>query len=475
MGDANSAVDSDPALQVAQEHPQVERLSAFVCDHLMRQASGRALWAGERVVEERASKHNVSRDDADTKLGNVLSILGAGASSDAEWALLSALACRGLQAALSNDPEADELQRSAEALVWLEVNTPACLSRYLPALLDEPPLARLAETLCAQIKADDEGAVTVARRARNAARAALLQTWPAGQEALATLATGLSDPFMRGLLLGGVGQGEASPAAQESTSEPVAALSSDKASTPAALEPVDEGEGSEAPAEESRASTEPPEMASSGVSLSGLQGRPSAGPVGAVLRVCTGWALVEPVFRSLGFLIGLRRRVDLSLRADGLHVRRQASVLGVHFATRDQLILPAALQSHELSLRKPLFGYLIGVLGLCTAAAVGGAMAYDGLSLERRDLLLGVVAVVALGAGFDLIVAGLSNLGRPRVGLRLSAGGERIVLRGVDANRAGALREAMRGWAAPAQRRPSASASKPVLTPDDEEGAANVV
>ena len=97
--------DLDRAASVARTLEHAEALAALCLDVLGRQAEGRSLYAGAKFIKGRAKEHGVTRDEAETPLGNLLEMLERGPQSNLERALIAALFLRGFAASVRARPE----------------------------------------------------------------------------------------------------------------------------------------------------------------------------------------------------------------------------------------------------------------------------------------------------------------------------------------------------------------------------------
>lgn len=103
------------ALEKTAEAP--EAVCALALDVLSRQAAGHLLFAGEKLVAQRAEKHGV--DEATVAGADVRKLLAEGPASGAEFALVGALAVRGLDLA-----DRKALEEFAAHADWLTLATP---------------------------------------------------------------------------------------------------------------------------------------------------------------------------------------------------------------------------------------------------------------------------------------------------------------------------------------------------------------
>lgn len=125
-----SAKDVKHAVEaVAEAAPS---LCALALEVLSRQAEGRLLYAGREMVDARAKEHGVE----DGKLGatDALALLREGPSDARGFAMLAALAVRGLEPHLDDEARVARFVRHAD---WLELSTPYALYAFVAPLLGE--------------------------------------------------------------------------------------------------------------------------------------------------------------------------------------------------------------------------------------------------------------------------------------------------------------------------------------------------
>ncbi len=126
------------AAEVARGHASREALAAFALDVISRQAEGERLFAGKEWVDARAEEHDVTREAAETKLGNLVEVLERGPEHAAERALVGAFALLGLGVRLEKQEgqegrEGDDLgvlTRFVRHADWLEVSSVSWFGDY---------------------------------------------------------------------------------------------------------------------------------------------------------------------------------------------------------------------------------------------------------------------------------------------------------------------------------------------------------
>lgn len=135
-----SAKDVKHAVEAAAD--AAPALCALTLEVLSRQAEGRLLFAGREMVDARAKEHGV--DDGKIGPTNVLALLREGPTDARGFAVLAALAVRGLEAHLGDAARVARFVRHAD---WLELSTPYALYTFVAPLLGER-----ADTLWAAVR-----------------------------------------------------------------------------------------------------------------------------------------------------------------------------------------------------------------------------------------------------------------------------------------------------------------------------------
>src|SRR5687767_2148276 len=91
----------DRVLLEVRAHPHADRLAALCFDVLSGQAEGKALYSGRRMLRMRAAAHRVLRSEAETTVGNLVTILERGPERAIEWTAIAGFAVRGLEITLA--------------------------------------------------------------------------------------------------------------------------------------------------------------------------------------------------------------------------------------------------------------------------------------------------------------------------------------------------------------------------------------
>ncbi len=336
-------------------------LGALAYDVLSRQAEGRTVYAGQKLVRSRAEEHGVDHDGASTDAGNLLAILERGAESALERALVVAFAVAGLERALASEAEKDATERVFRFVRhadWLEVCTDYRVYAFVEPLSSDESAARVWRELAQAVVDDAAGrdGELPRVRARNAARVS----------ALAAATSDAAKDALRSVIR--------SSALDEPTRLLASTLAGDGAPEQPRVAPRLEGHLGRAPRQ------------------SGLE----------IVRWMSGWAVVLWALRALAFVLGVRRRAEVKL-ARGTHVvRTEISLLGRTVRERRETWRLDALERAGREVRYPALHLLVGALGLSIGVLFGGLVLFDGARSGELVLLVLAAALVAGGAGLDL-------------------------------------------------------------------------
>jgi hypothetical protein len=385
------------ALDEVKSHPESARLAALCFDVLSRQAEGRALYSGRKLMRARASTHRVGRSTAETSAGNLLSILERGPERGGEWLLIGGFAVRGLEDKLSESAASEKREvatRFARHADWLELSTPYSLYAFVPRLLSEASQDAVIEALEAVVLAPVESAQLAAYRARAMLRIHVLASMerPAAKVALARVVESVDDELVKAVAQRVLGEGPA---------------------------PIVDG-----------------------FELKGVWGRVPRLSVGRVLQYFTGVTLLVGLYRVLAFGLGLEHSGRVRLEQEAVHVRRETFLFGRLLRISDATYALRDLECATREVSMPLFQVLFGAISL----AVGFSLAVVWIShaLKRGDhaLLRSAAIALGVGVGLDLVFAGWGRLRKDRAGFEMFVDGERVVaLRRVDSQRAQRLVE----------------------------------
>jgi hypothetical protein len=378
-------------------HPKGERLAALCFDILSRQAEGRALYSGRKLMRARASTHRVTRAEAETTFGNLLTMLERGPERTLEWQLIAGFAVRGLEDRLNEVDAAEKrevVERFARHTDWLELSTPYGLYAFVPVLLSEANQDALIEALEGAVLSAPEESQLPAFRARATLRIHVLASLerPTARVALARVLETVPDPFVQVLSKHALGA---------------------------------------APAPET-----------DGFELKGAWGRVPRLSFLRVLQYFTGFTLVVGLGRFVAFGLGLERNARVRLEESAVHVRRETFLFGRLLRTSDASYALKDLNCATREVSMPLFQVLFGALSLAVCSVLALVWMSDGIARGDGGLLRSAVLALCVGMGLDLLFAGWGRLRRERAGFEMYVDGERVVaLRRVDPQRAQTLVE----------------------------------
>jgi hypothetical protein len=382
---ASRIEDLQRALACVKAHPRAPALAALACDVLGAQAEGRTLFSGQRFMAQRASAHGLDAESAKTELGNLLGMLERGPSDASEHALVAAFAARGVwDAWLAADASGQRawLDKWVAALDWLETTTRYRVWQCLIGLADAASLGALCDAVAQAALRDDAVVSTIGPdeplvRARLSLRIALLRLAPidAARPALLRVRARASDASTRALSAIGLG------------------------------DPLD------APS--------PAEM----LRVFGAVASATHSAWLRALRVLTGYALVHALLRALGFVVRLRRELELELDGRSLRERRRTWLLGRVVRSRDAIYPLERVRGAARTARYALVRTLLGLASLSIGVLLGGHFLFDALRGGATGLLSAAALVIGLGAALDLALDVLGSARRGQVRVQIDVSG----------------------------------------------------
>ena len=353
------------AAQVLSEHSARMRLYALGYDVLSRQAEGGGLFAGEKFAEQRAEAHGLTREDAETPLGNALAIVERGPERPSERALLAAAFVGGFGDALAAEPEsrAARVARFAEHAEWLELRTAYRVLPLVERMLDPVVAGAVYTQLGTRVLQPPEQEKVVAQRSLQAGRVALLAqgTLPAARDALTRVADAHAD-------------------------EPAALLAAQALGRAAAVGSVS---SSVRPA----------------LSVRGPSGAPLRGGVTWFVRTLTGLSLLAWLSRALLRLLGVRHEVELTLGASSVTLHRSLSWLGRELRSERDLRPLFEVRRARRSAR--FVGVYRSLATLCFALGVlvAGRLAVEAALAAETTLWVWAAGLALAGSAIDLVAA----------------------------------------------------------------------
>jgi hypothetical protein len=385
------------ALDEVKSHAQGARLGALCFDVLSRQAEGKALYSGRKLMRARASTHRVSRSSADTVFGNLLAILERGPERANEWLLIGGFAVRGLEDKLNESAAGERSEvsaRFARHADWLELSTPYALYAFVPRLLSEANQDALVEALEAVVLAPVESAQLPAYRARAMLRMHVLASIerPAARIALARVVEMVQDDLVQAVAQRVLGAGPT---------------------------PIPEG-----------------------FELKGVWGRVPRLSLGRVLSYFTGLPLLVGLSRVIAFGLGLENSARVRLEQEAVYVRRETFLFGRLLRMSDATYALRDLECATREVSMPLFQVLFGAASLAVGSVLAIVWLSNALARGDRTLLGSAIVALCVGVGLDLLLAGWGRMGHDRAGFEMFVDGQRVAaLRRVDSQRAQRLVE----------------------------------
>ena len=345
-------------------------------------------------VAEAADRAGISKKDADTSFGNVLTALeksdsqGPGSASD----LLAVLLGQGLALAPPEGAEAEA--RVAEALVWIAANTPIDALPVLDTVLGEKA-GGLWMAIGGIVRTADAGeAPSIGRPGAIVAAAAIGASGSAIARGEAKVLAGeVRDPIVRALLGGIAGKG--APAAH-APGEPVTA--------------------------------------------SGELIPPPRGPIAFTLMAVTGVLVVLRAARLVGrWVLRYRRPAEMRFSARGVTVVSKTELLGRTLREHEMHIPMEALLFARREVRYPRLGMYAGLFALAVGSYFGVSLFIDGARAGSPELLGLGALVVAIGVALDFALVNAAPLARGRCSVVVvPRKGAALALGSVDATQADA-------------------------------------
>jgi hypothetical protein len=393
-----ASVETVDRVQVeVRTHPSAERLAALCFDVLSGQAEGRALYAGRRVMRMRAAAHRVTRSEAETGLGNVMTILERGPERSAEWALIAGFAVRGLDQTIAESSATErreQLERFARHADWLELSTPYAPYRFVCELLSETSQDALVEALEGYVLASSEGASAGSFRARAVLRLHVLASLkrPQARVVLARVVENTQDAWVKALAQHALG-------------------------------------------------AEPPPL-TDGFELKGVWGNLPRFSAARVVQYFTGIALITGLLRFLAFGLGLERTGKVRLESGAVYVHRETRLFGRTLRVSDASYALRDIECATREVSAPAFQVVFGALALAVGVVLGFVWMSDAIARGDSSLFVSALVAIAAGIGLDLLFAGWGRMRRERAGFEMFVDSERVVaLRKVDSERAQRLVE----------------------------------
>jgi hypothetical protein len=338
----------------------------------------RADWVDPERVRALAGELGLADADAETPLGNALTVLERGPEGEQERALARAMFAH----VVAEHGEKDGEDRLAGDVLWLAAMTPFDCTLLLDrALGDRAP--DLLRAMADRVKAID--ARPTHGRAEAIVGVAALASSPSAREILADLGGKLADPTLRRLAI---------------------------ASAPPAEDREHRLEGEMVPAPRSP-------WATAVLALSGL------------LFVLAGARLL---FR---LALGLRSPAEILVKGDKIRIRARTTVLGRTVREREIVFGTGGIVRATREVRYPRAAFYAGLVALAVGSVVGVSLFVDGVRAASPSLLVWGLLVVGLGVAADFAMSSLvpGAVGECRIAFA-PASGRTVCVGGVDIARA---------------------------------------
>lgn len=309
-------------------------------------------WSFAAKVAAAAEEAKLTHEDADTKFGNVLDVLGTGGEGAAERALASALWAHAVAETPRSRTEDED--RLAGDILWLATHTPFDATPLLDRALGEDS-AELWSAIADRIRRiDRDRGGALGRGEAIFGCAALAASGAVNADALCTsLAHELKDPVLARVLT---------------------------TRNTAVRDVSFEGEWAGAP----------------------------RGFVKTTLLACTGLLFVAHAARLFArAALAYRRPAEVSLSDAGVKVKTRTVMLGRTLREREHVIVKSGLVRVVREVRFPRMAFYAGLLALALGSYVGVRTFVDGVRAASPSLLLVGLVVVAIGVGLDFVLGSL--------------------------------------------------------------------
>jgi hypothetical protein len=356
---------------------------------LASQAERKVTQLDPTFVQSTAAEHGIDREAAATPAGNLLGVLESGPRDPQQALLIGGFAAAGF-GNVCLAAKGGERRASAVTLVehlgWLEMATPYRITPFLGVMLPGEIRGAVEDALIDAILAEDgridPAAIDGAARARNAARLTTLARThvDAARTALGRVSDQANDPATRAVARALLG------------------------------DPLQLGLGAAHP-----------------LRVHGVAHAPSRRLPIAILRWVTGIALLSAAYRSVCFLLALRREAEIELEGGLLRVRGRTTFLGKTVRSTEACYTLDRISGAFRRARFALLGSAVGVISLSCGVLLGGHLLFDGVRGGAPFLLIAGAAAVLLGAALDLAIEVLLPARKGQVELQVDVLGARSV------------------------------------------------
>jgi hypothetical protein len=354
--------------------------SKIVSDGAKTRASD---WAFASKVSAAAGEMKLAREDADTRFGNALDVIGTGGEGQAERALASALWAHAV--AESPRKTAEDEDRLAGDILWLATHT----------AFDATPL--LVRAL-----GDDAS-----------------DLWTAIGDRVGRIARGNGGSLGRGEAIVGCAALAASGSAK---AKQLCESLAKEVKDPVLLRVLATGEHAT-----------PEEVRLEGEWLPAPRGL-FATTVLAFTGILFAMYVVRIVARAA---LAYKRPTEVSLSEQGIRVKTRIEMLGRVLKEREHVILRTGLVRVVREVRFPRAAFYAGLLALAIGSWIGVRAFVDGVRAASPSLLLVGLLIIALGIGLDFVLGTVlpGTRGKVRIAF-VPRTGATVCVGNIDAHRA---------------------------------------
>jgi hypothetical protein len=340
-------------------------------------------WFFTSKVGTIADELRLTREDCDTRFGNVLDVLGSGGEGPSEKALAAALWAH----AVAETPRArtEEEDSLAADILWLATHTAFDATLLLDRALGE--------------EASD--------------------LWIAIADRVKRIERGRGGALGRGEAIVGCAALAASGAARAKT---LCSELAREVKDPVLLRVLSTGE----------------DMAPEEVRLEGEMLPTPRGPVATTLLAFSGLLFAIHAVRLLARLaLAYRRPAEVSLSESGIRVKTRTEMLGRTLREREHVILRSGLVRVVREVRFPRAAFYAGLFALAIGSYIGVRAFVDGVRSASPSLLVVGLVIVAIGIGADFVLGTIlpGSRGRCRLAF-VPRSGPTICVGDVDMRRA---------------------------------------
>lgn len=343
------------SLQLLAGHPRCNELARLTRDCLFEAVGTANLDLSEKAAQH-AATFNLTRDDANLELGNVIDALAAPTTHHGASLLLGTLVAYALAL---EPPEGVELEEAtAVKLAWLSAHAGVDSLASIDAAMGERATG-LWDALANIVQRHDARGAGIGRADAIVAAVALAASEnETAVQRRSALAESVNAPTLARLLRG-----------SQTTATPVA---------------IHEG------------------------SVAGELAAPPRGPVATFFMGLFGWLLVSHLARLIGrFALQYRRPAEVSITAQGIKVRSTTKLLGKVVRESETVIPLDGLARATREVRFPRLGTYAGLVALAIGSYVGVSWFIDGIRTASFSMATVGLLVVLAGVALDFALVSL--------------------------------------------------------------------